>query len=69
MNQADNELAQEQVASFVQDRRPYSIQIDRFIKSHEIVFFLISTSSGINDRQTPSTTPRPVINVNIWSTL
>jgi hypothetical protein len=65
-NQVDNELEQEQVVTFVRDRRQHA----RFEKASLFIErknFPV-TSSGINDRQTPRTTPRLVIVVSIWST-
>jgi hypothetical protein len=63
MNQVDNELEQELIVTFVRDQKSRSIIKTVFINTNKKKF--ISTSSGINDRQIPSRTPKPVINVNI----
>ena len=65
MNQVDNEPVQVPIVALIPDRKQRS-RINIVLKKKTLYRI---TSSGINDRQTPSTTPKPVINVNICSTL
>jgi hypothetical protein len=64
MNQVDNELVQELIVTFVPDQTLHARLNSILLKDKKSISFIV-TSSGINDRHMPRTTPRLVIVVNI----